>query len=124
VVLLAAAGDAAAPHADQDALQPHTSTGSVGATLYDAKCHPSCRVLCRAVLCCAVAAGDAVSPHADQDALQPHTSTGSIGDTLYEAKETTVSGASVAVLILWTIAVTGWTGFQVGGGGNHVGRGS
>jgi hypothetical protein len=34
-----------------------------------------------------------------------------------------VSGASVAVLILWTIAVTGWTGFQVcrgwgpGGGG-------
>lgn len=69
-----------------------------------------------AVLCCAVAAGDAAAPHADQDALQPHTSTGSIGDTLYDAKETTVSGASVAVLILWTVAVTGWTGFQVGTG--------
>lgn len=54
--------------------------------------------------------------HADQGVLQPETS-GSIGDTLYEAKETTVSGASVAVLILWTIAVTGWTGFQVRTGG-------
>jgi hypothetical protein len=52
--------------------------------------------------------------HADQGGLQPEAS-GSIGDTLHEAKETTVSGASVAVLILWTIAVTGWTGFQVGG---------
>lgn len=41
------------------------------------------------------------------------TSHHSVGETLYVAKEATVSGASVAVLILWTIAVTGWTGFQV-----------
>lgn len=33
-----------------------------------------------------------------------------------------MSGMSVGVLILWTIAVTGWTGFQVTGGtgGRHV----
>lgn len=42
------------------------------------------------------------------DAPQP-----SIGDTLYTAKETAVSGVSVAVLVLWTVAVTGWTGFQI-----------
>jgi hypothetical protein len=47
---------------------------------------------------------------------------GSIGDTLHDAMETTVSGASVAVLILWTIAVTGWTGFQVCPGGGGVVR--
>lgn len=45
--------------------------------------------------------------------LKQSGGSGSIGDTLHGAKETTVSGASVAVLILWTIAVTGWTGFQV-----------
>lgn len=57
---------------------------------------------------------DAAAAHADQagDELRPSAS-GSIGDTLHDAKETTVSGASVAVLILWTIAVTGWTGFQI-----------
>jgi hypothetical protein len=27
-----------------------------------------------------------------------------------------VSGVSVAILVLWTIAVTVWTGFQVRGG--------
>lgn len=58
------------------------------------------------------AGADAAAAHADQDELRPSAS-GSIGDTLHDAKETTVSGASVAVLILWTIAVTGWTGFQV-----------
>lgn len=70
-----------------------------------------CAWVCRA--CCVVAASDATPRHTDQGTLQPEHS-GSVGDTLYEAKETTVSGASVAVLILWTIAVTGWTGFQVG----------
>jgi len=68
-----------------------------------------------ALWCGGIDAGaDAAAAHADQagDELRPSAS-GSIGDTLHDAKETTVSGASVAVLILWTIAVTGWTGFQV-----------
>ncbi|KAF8058367.1 hypothetical protein HT031_005685 [Scenedesmus sp. PABB004] len=54
----------------------------------------------------------ALSPAAS-GGLAPEKSHHSIGDTLYDAKETTVSGVSVAVLILWTIAVTGWTGFQI-----------
>eukprot|EP00882_Tetradesmus_deserticola_P000612 GHRQ01000668.1.p1 GENE.GHRQ01000668.1~~GHRQ01000668.1.p1 ORF type:complete len:505 (+),score=214.51 GHRQ01000668.1:245-1759(+) len=40
----------------------------------------------------------------------PHQS---IGAKVYTAKEGAVSGLSVAVLVLWTIAVTGWTGFQI-----------
>lgn len=59
---------------------------------------------------------DTAAAAADADEkLQTHPSGGSsVGEALYEAKETTVSAASVAALIIWTIAVTGWTGFQVG----------
>lgn len=51
--------------------------------------------------------------HSDKDQLNTEPTSGSVGEHLHEAKETTVSGASVAVLVLWTIAVAGWTGFQV-----------
>jgi hypothetical protein len=32
-----------------------------------------------------------------------------------------VSGVSVSILVLWTVAVTGWTGFQVGQQGCGLG---
>uniref|UniRef100_A0A383WDT2 Uncharacterized protein n=1 Tax=Tetradesmus obliquus TaxID=3088 RepID=A0A383WDT2_TETOB len=52
--------------------------------------------------------------HTSADAAAaPDAPHASIGDTLYTAKETAVSGVSVAVLVLWTVAVTGWTGFQI-----------
>lgn len=53
-------------------------------------------------------------------ATSPSTTAGqSITDTLYTATETAVSGAAVAFLILWTIAVTGWTAFQASGSFRH-----
>lgn len=56
-------------------------------------------------------------PPADQHYAGSHASSGGggggIGQTLYSAKEASASALSVAVLVIWTVAVSGWTGFQV-----------
>lgn len=56
-------------------------------------------------------------PDNDQAYAQSHASSagggGGIGATIHHAKEASASALSVAVLVIWTVVVCGWTGFQV-----------
>ncbi|GBF94992.1 hypothetical protein Rsub_07493 [Raphidocelis subcapitata] len=63
----------------------------------------------------------AAAPPSDQAPARRHAASpapstsggGGIGHSIYAAKEASASAFSVFVLILWTICVIGWTGFQV-----------